>query len=212
MLALSLSHGKNKGGRMAAVKESDFLIGKTVGKAVNYCMMALILFSIIGCRYTYAAEAFNVDIELPKTYEDVLPGTQVWFTMQLLNLANAQRVDVTLDYELLDPENRQVSHGAKTVAIETQASFVADLAVPADATPGDYVLKVRVLSNLGDSEARTVVRVHSQNDYMIPYYYIGGIVLLLIIIITIFVKSRPWIRTMQLKMRIRRIVREKLKK
>jgi len=181
-------------------------------------ILPMILFLIVSCMTfaicnsapVSAAQPFNVDIDLPTTYSAVSPGTEMWFTIKLLNLANSKRVDVTLNYELLDRDNTSIVHNSKTVAIETQASFVADLKLPADAASGDYRVHVTVSSPNGESSAQSSFKVIVPQDNKI-FYYIGSAVIFLVLLFVIMVKSRPMMEKMKLRMKIKRIVRDKLK-
>jgi uncharacterized membrane protein len=158
-----------------------------------------------------AAQLFNVEIDLPNSYQNVNPGTDVWFTIKLLNLANSQRVDVTLNYDILNSNGESIIHNSKTVAVETQASFVADLKIPETALPGDYSINVVVSSSLGESTAKAVLRVSTPQNDLVPYYIGSGIVGLILLILLV-VKSKPLVEKLKLKMKIGRIVKEKLKK
>ena len=61
-------------------------------------LIALFLAFPMACM----AAPFNLDIDLPSTYHNANPGQDVWFTIKLLNLADTGRMDVTLDYNLVD--------------------------------------------------------------------------------------------------------------
>ncbi|HYD02660.1 MAG TPA: hypothetical protein VEC16_00015 [Alphaproteobacteria bacterium] len=174
-----------------------------------FIIIAIIILSLPVS--VYSANPFNVEIELSDNYRNVNPGSEVWFTMFLLNLDNTQRLDVTLNYEVINSSNnKSIVHASKTVAVETQASFVASLNIPEDTPPGDYLLVVSVSSSLGESSAKTSLKVFvPENDLKIYYYAAGGVVLLLII--ALLSKSGPLIKRIRLKMRIHKIVREKLK-
>jgi len=178
--------------------------------------MLLLSVGICSSGFAHAAQPFNVDIELPQTYHETTQGTEVWFTIKMLNLANSKRVDVTLNYEILDSKNDSIVHNAKTVAVETQASFVASLILPSDTAPGDYYIHVTVSSPSGDSSATTSFKVIDPHADMMKYYYIGGAVIglvLLILIISLMVsKLRPVIERHRLRMKIKKIVQEKLGK
>ena len=172
------------------------------------------IFSIIFLQSSvavHAAQPFNVEIDLPSSYQNVNPGTDVWFTIKLLNLDNLQRVDVTLNYDILDSNDDSIIHNSKTVAIETQASFVADLTVPENTLPGEYSLNVVVNSSLGESLAKTSLTVSNPKTNLNIYYIAAGIVVL-ILLIFIVIRSRPLIEKLKLKMKIGRIVNKKLKK
>jgi len=158
-----------------------------------------------------AAQSFNVEIELPDSYKNVNPGNDVWFTIKLLNLANTQRVDVTLNYEIADSNGKSIIHNTKTVAIETQASFVADLKLPENSLPGDYNINVVVNSSMGESTATTALKVSASKNDMMLYYVLAGVIGLVLIIFFV-IKSRPILKKIKLKMKINKIVKDKLKK
>jgi uncharacterized membrane protein len=174
-------------------------------------LLALVLIFLLLPIKAFAVQPFNVEIELPSSYQNVNPGTDVWFTVKLLNLANTQRLDVTLSYDIFDSKGQSVAHNSKTVAIETQASFVADLKIPKSALPGDYSVNVAVNSTLGESTAKTSLKVSSPKTYFI-LYYIGAAIALLLLLIFLIVKSRPLIAKLTLRAKIARIVHEKLRK
>ncbi len=102
---------------------------------------------------------FNVKIDLPKTYQEIMAGDELWFTTKLLNLANQERRDVALTYQILDSQRRLQYSKHETVAVETQASFVARLQTPKTLQEGMHFLQVTVSSSLGQSEAETTFNV-----------------------------------------------------
>jgi len=174
-------------------------------------LLATLVICSVSSVIVSAIQPFNVEIVLPDSYKNVNPDSDVWFTINLLNLANSQRIDVTLNYDILDVEGKSLVHNSKTVAIETQASFVADLQLPANAMPGDYNINVVVNSSLGDSTAKASLKVSTpKNDLRI--YYVGAGVVVLILLILLVVKSRPLIEKLKLKLKIGKIVKDKLKK
>lgn len=102
---------------------------------------------------------FNIEVELPKSYQEIAPGNELWFTTKLMNLANQERRDVTLDYQLLNSQKQLLYSKSETVAVETQASFVAHILTPDTLQPGLHFLRVTVSSSLGNSEAETTFQV-----------------------------------------------------
>ena len=112
----------------------------------------LLLFIILLVNMVLAQGAFNVEIDLPETYQSVLTGENIWFTTKLVNLENQERVDVRLQYEILDRNRQLKASKTETVAVETQASFVGNIKIP-DMEKGLYFLKVTLDSSFGKSEA-----------------------------------------------------------
>ncbi len=103
--------------------------------------------------------AFSLEVEIPETYKEVLAGEDLWFTSKVLNLANTNRTDVTLKYEILDVNGELKTLKSETVAVETRASFVRDLKVPKSLEKGFYFLRVTLISPFEKSEAETSFKV-----------------------------------------------------
>jgi uncharacterized membrane protein len=167
----------------------------------------IFLFMPVAC----VAAPFNLDIDLPDTYKNVNPGAEVWFTIKLLNLANTDRIDVTLKYDLIDENSNVLVTKTKTVAIETQASFVADLKVPDKTKPGNYYVLVNMDSPLGNSSSKASFKVVTSKSNMLLYYYITGLIILILIIFFI-IRSKPLIQKLVLRFKIQSIVNSKMKK
>jgi len=56
----------------------------------------------------------------------------------LINFGGGQRVDVTINYQILDSGGVVVLTETETVAVETTASFVKHIQIPNDLPPGKY--------------------------------------------------------------------------
>ncbi|MBU1622127.1 MAG: hypothetical protein KJ597_00990 [Nanoarchaeota archaeon] len=113
---------------------------------------------------TSGSANFNIEIDLPKTYQQISPGNELWFTTKLINLANQERIDVTLTYQILDKNGQLQYSKSETVAVETQASFVANLQAPPTLKSGLHYLKVILGSQFGQSEAETTFTVTKEES------------------------------------------------
>jgi len=113
----------------------------------------IILYLILFAGMASANELFNLEIELPETYEEVLAGENIWFTTKLINPANTERMNVTLNYQILDSERVLKASKFETVAVDMQTSFVGYLRVPENLEEGLYFLKVILTSPSPDSES-----------------------------------------------------------
>jgi len=115
---------------------------------------------------------FNVEIDLPKTFRTISPGDELWFTTKLLNLENDHRIDVTLHYQILDGARNLVFSKSETVAVETQASFVAHLQTPPSLKQGLHFARVVLSAPSGEAEAETTFQVsgeETQNQVVIKF-------------------------------------------
>lgn len=136
-------------------------------KILLYLIMFIFLLDIV-----LAQDAFNLEVEIPETYEDILAGENIWFTTNLVNLASTKRVDVMLKYEIFDSDRNLKTMKSETLAIETQASFVGNVRAPRDLEEGLYFLKVSLNSTFGTSETETsfnVIKEETQKQVIIKF-------------------------------------------
>ncbi|MBR9706427.1 hypothetical protein GOV14_05305 [Candidatus Pacearchaeota archaeon] len=165
---------------------------------------------------TTSQEAFNLEVDLPKQYQKVPAGEDIWFTTKVLNLANKKRIDVTLKYEIYNSTNNVVISKTETVAIETQASFVGKLRISEDIKPGNYILKITLLTSTKDYETQASFRIIKNNDTQ-PLLSTRSIFITLLIFITVAVllilaiKSKLIIERLKIKFKIKDIIQKKVK-
>jgi len=117
-------------------------------------------------------DVFNLKIEIPETYESVKSGENIWFTTKLLNLANQERIDVTLKYEILNSNKEIIASKSETVAVETQASFVGNLRIPKDTKKGLYFLKVVLISPNDETSIESsfnIINEETKNQIVIKF-------------------------------------------
>jgi len=114
---------------------------------------------ILLTGWIVAGGAFNVGIELPDSYHEVLAGENIWFTTKVINLENKERMDIILTYDILDESRQTVASKTETVAVETQASFVSSLRTPSSLPEGMYYLKVILNSTSGSNIAETTFNI-----------------------------------------------------
>lgn len=91
---------------------------------------------------------FDVSQEAPQVQttgeglaSKVAPGEPLTFSVKLLNFGSNKKVDVSLIHNVSDMDGKVIYHTEETVAVETTASFVKTLQIPADTPPGRYVVK-----------------------------------------------------------------------
>lgn len=68
----------------------------------------------------------------------VAPGELLPVSVKLVNFGGGRRVDVTIDYFILNEKGDVVLTEKETVAVETTASFIKILQIPRDIQPGQY--------------------------------------------------------------------------
>ncbi|MBI2652193.1 hypothetical protein HYX00_01900 [Candidatus Woesearchaeota archaeon] len=95
------------------------------------------------------------------------------------------------------------------MAVETQANFVKTFDIPKDVKPGKYSLHAKIVYADGkESKAENSFEVIKKQIDKKIYYGLTGL-LGLIILISIIYKSGPLVKKIQLRVKVRRIVKKR---
>lgn len=152
---------------------------------------------------------FDIILEIPDSYRIISPNSQMLATIKLINIGSAGRIDVFLEYSMLDPEGETIFNKRETVAVETQANFIRTFDIPADARTGLYKMRARMVyadGKYADSELSFNVIKSKWKDLII--LAVSGIIVS-IILIEGFFRFRPEFRRILLRKKIAGIVRRK---
>jgi methionine-rich copper-binding protein CopC len=165
----------------------------------------------------YASEnPFNLEIEIPPEHQNVIAGDSLWFTTKILNFANENRVDVTLDYSVVDSNQEKIITKSETVAIETQASFVGQINLPEDSPPGDYMLVVDMIQANGNvSTGKISFKIKTEenlNSLFQKYKLFIFIGIVILILIGFFTWIFPILKTRFENRTIRKKIKEMVKR
>lgn len=90
---------------------------------------------------------FDVKLEIPKNYQTVLPGEEIYVNVKIYNLGKEGRVDIKAEYTIRDESNNIIISDEETLAIETQASFVKMFQLPLDIKYGTYIFYIKTTYN-----------------------------------------------------------------
>lgn len=90
-------------------------------------------------------QAKLLDLNLEPISTSAMPGQSISFIKELSNLGSAERYDVVIKQDIIDPStNRIITQKIETRAIETFGSTQTRILLPGDARPGDYILRTVV--------------------------------------------------------------------
>lgn len=112
---------------------------KKLKLSVFVCLFLTIL--VIGhSSQTLAAEPKTAEVKTSGEglISRVAPGEFLPISVKLVNFGEERRVDVTINYQILDSNNIVVFTESETVAVETTASFVKNIQIPNDLPPEKY--------------------------------------------------------------------------
>src|SRR4030043_771758 len=110
---------------------------------IEILVLGLLLLSLAAAQ----ENPFNLEVQIADTHKNIQAGGELWFTTKIMNLAGQQRMDITLNYNILDSQKNILASKSETLAIETQASFVGNINIPENAPEGNYELDVQIVVN-----------------------------------------------------------------
>jgi len=152
---------------------------------------------------------FDIDVEIPQKYKEVLPGEEVLVQLTIYNVKGIGRVDVYVEYGLKDLSGNIITSEHETLAVETQISIVESLDVPFDITPGNYVLYATVKYDDIIGTGTDVFRIVTEKEVEIPTRIVWSILLVIIILIVVYLLSVKFVEK-EIKKLLKHIGRVKL--
>ena len=113
-------------------------------------VIAFIFLSLLGIASLFyyspsKATTQLLDLNLEPITTTVEPGESIVFLKELSNLGSAERYDVVIKQEIIDPiTNKVITQKIETRAIETFGSTQTRILLPEDIKTGDYILRAIV--------------------------------------------------------------------
>ncbi|MFH1325630.1 MAG: hypothetical protein ABIH49_02565 [archaeon] len=98
----------------------------------------------IAIEVESAEPLFDVKVKIPQQSRYVLPGETLHANTELFNLGTIGRLDVEVEYSIINKEGEIITKEHESVAIETQASVTKEIQIPRDIDYEDYILYVKV--------------------------------------------------------------------
>ncbi len=97
------------------------------------------VFAQVNSTNNARVETSNAGLEVK-----VAPGESLPISVKLSNFGGGQRVDVLVRYGIFTSAGDEIYQSDETVAVETTASFVKTIQLPATTKPGTYVAKTSI--------------------------------------------------------------------
>lgn len=166
---------------------------------------------LILAQIAIAAESSNLEIDIPKAYEKVSNGDSVLFTIKFFNLANQGRMDINMEYNVLNSKGEIKFTKSETVAVETQASFVRNFAVPNDFPLGMYTIQAKVTySDNREVTAERSFEIIKKNELKTAYI-IAGILIMIILAVLFYFSSRfkKIVEHLKIKFKVHNLIRKR---
>lgn len=150
----------------------------------NCCKYLLIVFFLTVTAWPGLASAMTITVSIPAKYSEVKAGEAVYFATEVKWPENIGRKDLRIEYSVKNKDGNEVAYLKVLKAIETQASFMDAISIPASipsgmykisATIGDYAdLNQEVVASFNVAKAGNLV----QNYLLIIIGVLGVIVII----------------------------------
>jgi len=144
--ALELNAGEKKTIVLEFALKEDILpniyIGKLMIESGGIKKEVLIAMEIVSKK-----PLFDVKAEIPKEFQQIVPGGYVIANIELFNVGRIGHVDVKVEYEIRDEDNKLILAESETVGVETRASFWKEFNLAQDTRYGTYILYVKAVYN-----------------------------------------------------------------
>jgi len=101
-----------------------------------------------------------LDVNIKAQDTNVYPGDIFRFNVELFNLGNLNRYDITLKYEIKDSKTSAIlTTKTETVAIETGKSLNAEINIPTNSEVGDYTLETTAKYQEKTATSSIIIRI-----------------------------------------------------
>jgi hypothetical protein len=109
-----------------------------------YPPLAIIFVAVFLLAAMAMAQGSEIKTSSGNLVTRVAPGELLPVQVKLTNFGGGGRVDVTINYHILDENGNEVVTEKETVAVETTASFIKIIQIPRDVPPGKYTTEARI--------------------------------------------------------------------
>lgn len=166
-------------------------------KIINNILKFLFLaFLVYFFNYSVTLAQINKEAEVitesGNLVTKIAPGDFLPMSVKLLNFGSGKKIDVQIEYKVLDLDDKVMVTQSETVAVETTASFVKFIQIPNDLKPGRYKAWSSILYESQKVPAISSFQFSVQNKYIglfLNQLVLLGIVLLVLSLVFIYFGS-----------------------
>ncbi|MFC2138204.1 hypothetical protein ACFLTE_08525 [Bacteroidota bacterium] len=152
-------------------------------KARCFVVFLIVIFSLV------LVSSFSAKVNVPEVYVDVSPGEMFYFETDIKYPENPSgRVDLRLNYEVVDNEGDVIKNVKGLRAIETQVSFLESFEIPADAVEGMHVIRIIIQdyeSLKEEIEASFYIVVSDMMQFKVYFFILLGAILLVGVLVSV---------------------------
>ncbi len=156
---------------------------------------------------------FDVRIYVPEKYLQIMPGEEVYYSVEIFNLGDIdEEVDVEVEYNLINEKGETVTSHHESMAVRTRLSYIRHKEVPNHLPLGNYIiyLKVKYAGQVSSTSQMITLGPHSETEYPMPTF-VYVIPLIISIIAMVILILLVWI-LLKLHKKPKRYAKVRLKK
>lgn len=146
---------------------------------------------ILGLSQTAtSARALSLAVYIPEKYSVVKVGERLYFELEIRYPENVSRKDLRLEYKILE-NNEVIARSQILKAVETQASFVDYIIIPASARSGLHEVRVQIkdYQDLNEEVSASFQIVSNANELKLYFGVFMFVFLLFAIVIFLQIKK-----------------------
>jgi tetrahydromethanopterin S-methyltransferase subunit F len=146
-----------------------------------------ILILLVALALPSFVSAMTVTVGIPEKYSEVTAGEKVYFETEVKWPENVGRKDLRVEYSVKYKDGNEVAYLKVLKAIETQASFMDSISIPASTKPGMYRIEMKLgdYKDLDQNVAASFKVAKGGNNTQTILFIITGLLSVVIIFVTI---------------------------
>jgi hypothetical protein len=110
----------------------------------KYRLVLFVTLLITVISFPVLALAMSISIGIPEKYSEVKAGEKLYFETEVKWPENVGRKDLRIEYYIKNKNGEEVAYLKVLKAIETQASFMDSISIPASIPPGLYKISAQL--------------------------------------------------------------------
>jgi len=152
----------------------------------------LLIMALFAISSLINVSALSATVHVPEKYNEVNAGDRFYFELAIRYPENPTRVDLRLEYEVVDDGGEVVTQAKALKAVETQASFLDFVVLPEKMDYGKYEINVYVkdYGDLSEKVGSSFYVTKNRVDMLFTYIYLLALAVFFLMIAIIVILFR----------------------
>ena len=152
----------------------------------------LLIMALFAISSLINVSALSATVHVPEKYNEVNAGDRFYFELAIRYPENPTRVDLRLEYEVVDDGGEVVTQAKALKAVETQASFLDFVVLPEKMDYGKYNINVYVkdYGDLSEKVGSSFYVTKNRVDMLFTYIYLLALAVFFLMIAIIVILFR----------------------